>query len=351
MKYINGVPGDAESVETDSTRSLSDSDGESVTDSVDENLEKATVASSVGFFKAKPTKLRLQRSDAYEREDVTERLAAIHQEKEVNLKYIDTNRKELYAHQEKNKELLKTIIQVVDLINTKKEENKALHTAETAQRIIIGPMHENIENVSFLEPVWSAIYHIFGWKTAHETLCERRNEISSKMKAMRDTIKVNITEISEAEQKQSNYAKRSSVQEGLIIVTEKYIIEYEDKNAQLEKEEADLIKKLPLFKDKQNEFDRAIKVMILSCKQLTEPSMLSKMQRKKALPNVQAVAQALSDFLKTPTESTQKELATSINHNPAYTEEPKLQKLLEEASGYYSEIGEMLDRDEARPNM
>ena len=81
--------------------------------------------------------------------------------------------------------------------------------------------------------------------------------------------------------------------------------------------------------------------MIKSCDQLTQPSTLSKIRHKEASPSAKAVAEALSDFLKKPTQTTQQTLAITMEKNPTYIETPVLQTLVQKAKEYYVEVGEM----------
>ena len=342
------------SVDTASTGSLSELEGESV----DGSPLKTTIASSNRFFKAKAIKLteqRLQRSDAREAQAINVRLAKIHQEKEANSELIDTNQKNLDLKQEPYKQLLDAIAQAAELKNTKENENKVLMAKEREDRQTIGLMHEKTGPISTPRAVWrnfyTAIYHAFGWKTEYETLCERRDKLSLEMEVQRNIIKTNTIDIKELGVTQLKYDIRLSNLKGLILLFENDIVRSKKRIEILKKEETGLIQELPKFKNKSEDLNQAVSRMIVSCDELSKPSMLSRMQRTKVPISPQAVvAQALSDFLNTPTETMRVALASSMQNHPAYTEEPKLQALLEEAKLYY-EIGEMPERDVPKPNM
>ncbi|MDF1828081.1 MAG: hypothetical protein P1U39_07355 [Legionellaceae bacterium] len=344
------------SVGTGSTGSLSDSDNDSVTDMVDESGDKAAVASSAGLFKTKLTELRLQRRDAHEAQVITERLTAISKTKENKLGYIDTYQKNLSARQEKYEEQLKKIAQADELIKIKQNDLMVLKTKVKQQKTDIDLIDKQTEDVFFLTRVWrsfyTAIYHAFGWKTTHETLRERRDQLVLERHDNRSTITTKNNEIKTIESDQKKNEKVRFHQETLImyltneIERDKKIIE------DLKKEEADLIALLPEFKNTSESSNQAIDRMIRSCDKLAQPSMLSKIQRTKMPPSAQViVAQALSEFLKKPTQTTQAALAASMQDNPTYTEEPKLQKLLEEAKNYYTEVDEILKPNAAGPTM
>jgi Arc/MetJ-type ribon-helix-helix transcriptional regulator len=339
MKDINN-PSDTD---TDSTRSLSDSEHDSV-------------QAPDRFFKPAPTELRLKRRDALDAEAITERLRAIHETKNASATFIEKRRADLDTYQAKCQEISDKIRGAVAQIKEKEEENQALKVKVLESEKMIKSMHEKIDTVSFIESVWrpiyTAIYHMFGWKTAHETLCENRVKLSDEIQAMRNKIKGNTQQIKQVEEQNIYDENRKGIQQGLIMVAEKDIIEYKNKNIELEKEESALIQQLPEFKNKSDALNQAIDKMIESCDTLAKPTMLSKIQRTKTTPNAQViVAQALSEFLKKPTETTQAALAASMQDNPTYTDEPKLQKLLEEAKGYYTEVEEMLKSSQARLNM
>lgn len=363
VKGVGGRSGDAESVDTESTRSLSDSDDNSVTesviDSVGESPETTAVTSSAGFFQPKPkrTVLRLQRSDAREAQAINERLVAIEQEKKANAELIKTKQVTFLELRAEYNELSEKITQeaamLTQLIESKKENNQLLGTALEKEEKNIKPLitqvFEETENISFLAASWrafyTAVYHVFGVKTEHEILVEKTEKIALSIKNNKETMETNKKDITE----QTNTVRLNKMEyltRRIEVDTDssRFINErksLEARNVELEKEEAYLSSQLPTFQHKKQVLNQANVEVINSCVPLI----------KRASPSAQAVAQALSDFLKTPTETTQEALATCIRDNPGHTEEPKLQKLLSEVKEYYSEVGEMLERDEPRPDM
>lgn len=366
MKNIKGVRGDTESVDTESTRSLSDSDDESVDEIVDERLGKTAGASSTGFFKVKPTALRLQRSDAREALAINKRLIAIHQEKEANAVLIREKKATFMTLRAEHNELSDKTRQEAEmlkqLIELKEEENRLLNAKIVEEKEIIKPLYAKIikkENSSLLSTsprkFRTALSHMIGFKASYNKLRHKTVTLFLAIDAKEKTVKANIDDIAEQTETVKLNAKdyrlrRNEIEkESHACLGERKLLEANNKA--LENEEKGLISLLPTFQNKQKELSLAIDKLIESCEKLTKKSMLSRMQKDAPSSPQAAVAHALSEFLKNPTETTQEALAMSIKSNPTCIEEPKLQKLLDEAKNYYSEVGEMVESDDARPNM
>lgn len=335
------------SVDTVSTGSLSDSEDESVNDS----SPKATMDSSNRFFKAevqgviKPTEQRLQRRDARNAQAITERLTDIAKEKKVNAERIDERKiifRELRAeYNELSDKISHEAEMLKQLKKQKEDENVLLNTKINDEEQVIKPLikqvFEETEKISFLAASWRAvytvIYHIFGLKTEHEILCERTEDLAISIKQDKETVKTNTQDINEQTETVKLNAKDYRIRLNEIdkdshaCLGERNLLEAN--NLALQDEEEDLISQLPTFKNTKDECDGAITLIIKSCDLLIKTASLRD----------QAIASALSDFLKMPTESTQALLATRMNHDVKCT--PKLQALLEEAKGYYCEVGEM----------
>jgi|GEM_PF-2425712 len=332
---------------TASTRSLSDSEDESVNDS----SPKATMDSSNRFFKAevqgviKPTEQRLQRSDARNAQAITERLTDIAKEKKVNAERIDERKiifRELRSEYNELSDKIPYETEMLKQLKKQKEEENVFLSAkikdeDQAIKPLVNQFFEETENISFLAASWRAvytvIYHIFGLKTEHEILCERTEKLAISIEQNKKTVKTNTKDIDEQTEtvklNAKDYRTRCNEieKETLACLGEQKTLE--TNNLALQDEEEGLISQLPTFKNTKDECDGAITLIIKSCDLLIKTASLRD----------QAIACALSAFLKSPTESTQALLATRMNHDVKCT--PKLQALLEEAKGYYCDVGEM----------
>jgi len=256
------------SVDTGSTGSLSESDGESVGDS----SPKATMASHSRFFKADETvfaEQRLQRSDAREAQAITERLTAIDEEKKINAGLIQTRKVIFVELRAEDRELEEKICQEAKMLERlkkqKEEENVLLNTKNKEEEQAIKPLvkqvFEETENISFLAASWRAvytvIYHIFVLKTDHENLCEKTEKLAISIDKDKQTVKTNIKDIAEQTETVKLNARdyrtrRNKIEDETFACMGEQKL-HQVNNKALEDEAVDLISQLPTFENKQKE--------------------------------------------------------------------------------------------------